>query len=215
VTSVVYPDIQYYHDQKTEKTTLFDIQQLLPDDKTPIDLQKKPSFIINESASNQELGFDRSQIKEGVALDVAYAFGEIDGHSAAEIRVFQQRPDGDFDRVFFREIGRDGASAADKERAADQPNAEKPAASGEPATWSEYQRTRYTREEVETFVGAPLEAPAETPQQKQASLDHQYKDLSGPAIDRVAEKAADLSRQQEQNQQMNQQQDQHSHGFDL
>ncbi len=204
--TTIYPDNSFYQDQKTP--TLYNLQEVQQDGK-------KPTYIISESDRNQGRGFDSGQTRDGVANDVANAVREAKGYQRGEAVFYQQRPDGDFDLVGFREIGRNGRSEADVERAAAEPGWKGQAASPESQDWGEYQRTKYTRAEVEKAVGAPLDAAAETPQQRQESLNQQYKDLSGPQINRAAEVAADTSRRQEQNQQMDQQQKQQSHGLDL
>ena len=202
--SVVYQDCPYYHDNKNisddKKITLYHLEEFSYEDR-------KPSYVITESENNQGLGFGDWKTRDGVAKDVAGAIREAHDYTADQVDLYQQRPDGNFDRVGFREIGRDGFPSADKERSVEEPDWKQSENPPKEVQWSEHQRTVYTPEEVEKNVGSALAIMPEVPKE--------LKDLSGPAIDRPAEKRADVQRRQEQDQQLNQHQKEHCDGIDL
>jgi hypothetical protein len=143
-----------------------------------------------------------------------------------EIKLYQQKTDGSFERVDFREIGRDARPSTSLEMEQNNPELYSSLKeAGEIDNWgeqnhtppfTEIRRTPYSRQEVESSIEAPLRARLETPQQENAkSYNEQWRDLSGPTIDRPAEVAAD-KRSQEQTQQSTdhqQQQQEQRHSF--
>lgn len=196
--------------QKTE----YDLQQVRREDG------KQPIYIISESEDNIGPGFDRTGTRDAVAEQSAravIALNDPDVFPGAErkmrpneIKLFQQRPDGDFERVDFREIGRDGRSNVDVEMEQNDPKAYKAYQQEQSNTqegflqFTETSRTKYTRQELEQTAGE-LHASAETHQQREQS---QSQSLWDPAANRTAEQVeVNRQRSQGQTQQMNQQQE--------
>jgi hypothetical protein len=220
VSTLVYKHCPHYHGGNTDPTR-FDLHEVTREGQPPM-------YVMTESELNRGSGFDSEATRDAAARNVADYIREHNNFGPGQVILYQQRPDGDFERVGFREYGRDGQSETDREFRRDDPelyqslkgDPGRGQAQEEPA-WGENQRTLYTRADLENALGERLEeVPAQTPQQRQDSLNEQWRDLSGPATDRPAEVAADQARQgeaaqesqqrsQEQAQQMNQHQQQH------
>ena len=211
-----YHPFIYTHPNGEE--TKYDLQQMQYEDRPPM-------YVVSESPDNQGPGFDNQQTRDEVihraaqsalALNDPELFVELEEKMRPEdLRIFQQRPDGDFDRVGFRQIGGDGRSNVDIEVEQNAPELYpqfRDDQQYESPQITEISRTPYTREELlDVSDNAPLRAPEQTLQQQQESLQEQWKDLSGPKIDNAAEQAADQQaqqRSQEQAMQMNQHQEQ-------
>lgn len=211
MSSVYYRDVPYYHDENN--VTLYDVQE--------IQYEGRPSaYVISESQSNQGPGFDNPHVRDAVAHDMAESIQEGHDVGAREVNLYQQRPDGDFDRVQFREIGHDGSSEANQEWAWEQPNIYAAQQEAEPQAqdpgFTESGRSLYERADVERSVGEQVQAPEETPQQARvAEQEREWQEMSGPSVDRVAEAndQADI-RAAQQVQQLNQHVDQQEHGHD-
>ena len=201
--------------------TQYDLQQIRDVDDTP------PVYVISESENNTGRGFDSVATRDAVAQQAAKAIIALNDPTIfpdaeremrpSEINLYQQRPDGDFERVDFREIGRDARSNVDIEMKQNDPQAfeayqqEQSGAQQAPLQFTETSRTRSSWEELSEVVGE-LHASKETLQQKQSLNEQQWKELSGPSIDRAAE--IDNQRAQEQVLQMNQHQEQDGLSYD-
>ena len=183
--------------------------------ETKYDLQEitlesgKMAYVVSESPDNQGPGFESQGTRDIVAHRAAQSalalndperFPDIVHKMMAhELDLYQQRPDGDFDRVVFREISRDGRSngEVEREQAAEPelyPSSTKDQAAADQARTpqiTESGRDTYTREQVEAQVESPLRAPEETHQQWQANQEEAWRNLTGPAIDRSTEVAPD------------------------
>lgn len=177
--------------------THYDLQQIRYDDG------RSPTYIVSESALNQSPGFTDAHIRDGVSHEAASAAVALNRPDLfpdaqktiqfSEVNLYQQRPDGNFEQVTFRQIGQDGLSNVDIERAPNNPQqyaASQRNQEGAPeqtTTYTESSRTLYTREELEKTVNAEIQAPEQTPQQQQDLREEQWKNLSGPSVDRAAE----------------------------
>lgn len=216
---------QYYpmtYTNRDGEETKYDLQQVRYDNG------RLPSYIASESELNEGPGFDNVQTRYAVAHQAASAAMALNNPEAfpeatreirpGEINLYQQRPDGDFDRVEFTEIGKNARSNHDIDL---EQSGQTSYQSSKPdleqnIQYTESDRDFIYREDVEKKINAPLHAPQETLQQREESSNDQWRDLSGPEIDRAAEQVI-LERQETQNQQqsndqvqqMNQQQEQH------
>ena len=231
-----YYPMTYTHADGQE--TDYDLQQIRYEDGRP------PNYVLSESADNQGPGFDDARTRDAVsheAAQAAMALNHPELSPAAEremkpneVILYQQRPDGDFDRVAYGEIGKNARSNVDIEMEQNDPELyqslkqdQEPLQDQRPE-FTELPRTLYTREEVERAVGDTLRAPEETHQQYQASLNEQWANLNGPAIERngsamernsetdaEAEQAVrdQQQRNQEQTLQMNQHEQQHQQSY--
>jgi len=182
--------------------TQYELQQIRPADGS------RPTYVVSESELNQGPGFDQAGTRVGVAHEGAAAAVALNNPEAfpestreirpREVNLYQQLPDGNFNHVSFREIGRNGGSNVDTEMQQNHPDDyQKAQANREPmppqdVEFTESNRTLYSREQVEERVGAELRAPDQTPQQQyDQMMNEQWKELSGPSsFDRAAERAA-------------------------
>ena len=170
----VYKNNEWTNEQG--QTTLYDVQEL--------DRNGQKSYVVSESPENEGPGFDDMRTQQMVARDACSTIQAKDEARAHEVDMYQQRPDGNFDKVDFRYE----------------------AAGTYNETWHESDRTPTARPEVERDVQSDLHAPQETPQQ--AEQRQEWAELKGPEIDRGAEQAAQNSEHQQQAQQAFQQQQQ-------
>ena len=217
-----YYPLTYTHPDGRESS--FELQQVRYEDG------RTPAYVVSESPSNQGPGFEDSATFYAVSNQAAEsalllnkpelfpdAEREIRPH---EIKLYQQNTEGSFERVEFREIGRDARPSTDLEMEQNNPElysslkeAGQSGSRGEQdltPPFTEIKRTPYTRQEVESAVEAPLQARLETPQQQHAkSYEEQWRDLSGPSIDRAAEVTADRRSQEQTQQSTDHQQQQH------
>ena len=216
-----YP-MTYVHPNGVDRTE-FELQQVRYEDG------RTPRYVLSEAPNNQGPGFDDRATFLAVSAQGAESAmilnkPELFPDATREIRphqilLYQQTPAGTFEKVDYREIGRDGRPNTSVEM--EQNNPELYASLKEAGQidgrrepdqtppFTEIERTPYTREEVESSIKAPLRASQETPQQQQEkSYEVQWREQSGPSIDRVAEKAI-ISRSQEQTQQASDHQQQH------
>jgi len=180
--NLLYRNQKYEHEDGT--VTMYDLQQVQHGNEPA-------TYLVNESPNNQGPGFDSWQTRDAVTREVAATIQNKDGVEPHQVNLYQQRPDGDFDRVSFRHTGHHGDIH-----------------SGEGQDWSESQRDVYLRADVEKNVKAELHAPQETPQQLQQRQNQEYQEMSGPQFDRNAVSAAERQNLQNQVDQTNQQQQQ-------
>ena len=157
MTNQTHP-FTYKHDDGRE--TFYDVQEVQHAGRPPV-------YIISEAADNKGPGLDDPGTKSAIAHDAATMMRGEHNLEAHQLNIYQQRPDGNFDRVDVRDIGRDVSM---------NPN--------QPTDWQECGRTPYSRKEVEQAVEVGVAAPEETHQQKQQQLQEQWNDLQGPSIDR-------------------------------
>ena len=193
MSSTIYRDVPYYHNETT--VTLYDVQEVRQEGSPPM-------YAISESDKNIGPGFDNGPTRDAVAKDMAHVIKEADGCSPEQVNLYQQRPDGDFDQVDFREIGRDGQSQANQEQQQSDPElypANQETTQTEQAPqWTEYNRTPNTRADVERSLGEMLEAPEQSPQQRQEAPAEQLRDVSGPTIDRAHEQSQPHNQQSQE-----------------
>ena len=206
-----YNDFYYRH--PNGQVTKYDLQEVQHGSGPRI-------YVASESASNQGPGFEAWPTRDAVAHDASARIQRKDGVEPEQVRLYQQKPDGDFDRVDFRSLGRDAGV-----RAADGTDAQTRDA-GKTQDWSECHRETQSREEVRQELQSDLFAAPETPQQFQQRQNQEYRDLSAPQgfnrsevtdqekaqlqaqVDRTQEQSTQEARTQEQstqNQNQNQQ----------
>lgn len=199
---MIYKDVPYYHNKEVLNSENFDPTTVDPKTVTLYNVQEvrqegaPPMYVLSESVNNQGPGFDDIDTRDGVAEEMAQGIQELDQCKPREVRLFQERPDGDYDRVDFRDIGRDGQSSADQEFQEKAPNqyesqkGDQEPAPERPADWSEYHRETYTREDLQRSLGdEAVHVPERTPQQEQESP---LADMYGPATNRSAEQTQQL-----------------------
>lgn len=203
-----YHPFTYVHPDGQE--TKYDLQELENGNQLPV-------YVLSESRDNQGPGFDDPQTRDEIAhlaaqSAIALNNPEIFPESTEELSpnrlvMFQQKPDGDFDRVSFYEIGKDGRSNVDIEISQNDPELRdefvREDISSRPTEFTEAGRETYTRDEVEEIVdGAPLHAPEQTlQQQRQDTLQREWEELSGPSIDNETKIQVQQEQAQEQQQQ--------------
>ena len=188
-----YYPMTYVHPSGEE--TKFDLQQVRYEDG------RTPQYVISESPDNQGPGFENPQALYGASYQGAHAALALNHPDVNpdvdramrpnKINLYQQLPDGSFNHVSYREIGQDGRPSTDVERQQNEGTPFPSDQSGQdgPPVITESQRDPIGRSDLEEKMDAPLRAPEETLQQREASLEEQWRELSGPAIDRAAEKA--------------------------
>lgn len=204
-----YHTFTYTHPSGAE--TVYDLQEIRQDNGAV-------AYVVSESPYNQGPGFESQGIRDVIAHQAAQSALALndpeinpnveDKMRAHELTLYQQRPDGNFERVDFYEIRQDGRSAVELEREQADPDLfpsstrdQESAQARTPDITELHRSPTYTRQEVEERVDAPLRAPEETHQQAQAAQPEAWRDMSGPAIDRGAEVAADQASQAQQAQQ--------------
>jgi hypothetical protein len=175
----VYRNNEYTNAQG--QTTLYDVQE--------VERNGQKNYVVSESAQNEGPGFDDQRTQQMVARDACSTIQEKDQARAHEVEMYQQRPDGNFDKVDFRYE----------------------AAGTYNESWRETEREPTARQDVEQSLQTDLHAPRETPQQ--AEQRQSFEELKGPEIDRGAEQEAQRQAQQafQQQQQENDQTQKHSY----
>lgn len=203
---MIYKDVPYYHDPKTfdgetvdpKTVTLYNVQEVRQNGVNPM-------YVLSESENNQGPGFDNLNARDAVAQDMAHGIQEANQCTPLEVRLYQERPDGGYDRVDFREIGRDGQSSADQEFQEKAPElyqsqkGDQEPAPEQPAQWTEYHREPYTHDDLQRTMGdEAVHVPERSPQQEQESP---LANMSGPSVDRGAEQNQQLTQHVQQAQQ--------------
>jgi hypothetical protein len=156
VTSKVHP-LKYQHDDGN--CTRFSLQVV----EQP---GHKPSFVMSEDPGNTGPGI------RSISRDMASGMMQVHGLEHHELAWYEQRGDGNFDRVHFRTFGHDPNRGLSE--------------GGQPQlVWDEYRRETYTPAQVRREIGAEPYAqplPAQKP--------HVVEALSTPApVDRDAAKS--------------------------
>jgi hypothetical protein len=175
----VYRNNEWTNEQG--QTTSYDVQEL--------ERNGQKSYVVSESPENTGPGFDDMRTQQMVARDACSTIQAKDEARAHEVEMYQQRPDGNFDKVDFRYQAQGTYNE----------------------TWHETERTPTARQDVEREVQSDLHAARETPQQ--AEQRQEFAEMRGPEIDRGAEQEAQRQTQQafQQQQQDSDQVQKHSY----
>jgi len=164
-----------------------------------IERNGKTIYVLSEAVGNHGPGFDDPGMRDGAAHDLCIGIQASDRLQPEDVLLYQQRPDGDFERVDFRTIGRD-ISMSDE-----QPN-----------QFTESHREIYTREELENTVGEVLTAPESPIEAGRLFKGQQWQELeSSGAIERGAVSDEELAQHEAKVEGKTLSPKKDSHGFDV